>query len=317
MEQFYKNLYKNQLKIDCSSLGLFLFSATMAMNLFAFLLMFIVMMPSLENPDNTETFLISGICSIVGIFLVSLIYCKISGISISETIVMKKTKPAQLFPLLLFGFSGTFLANYIATLFNIILTPFKLTTDLSNEYGKLNPMEFLLFAVSVSVIPALVEEFAFRGIVMGKLRKYGDSFAVFFSAILFGMMHGNIAQIPFAFIVGLILGFTTVKTNSLLPAIIIHFFNNFLSVLFTAISENKLLNDDAANLIYFAIMLVIMMLAVFSVYTLSKDKSFFKLSDNTEQLTFNEKLSAGFGNVGIIFFTGYVILSTIYYIVIL
>lgn len=317
MEYFLKNLYKNELKKECSSIGLYLFVSNIIMMIASYFLMVVVMLPTLENPDNTETFLITGIASIVGIFIVSLIYCKVAKVNISETIPMNKTKASVVLPLLLFGFAGTFIANYISAILNLALTPFKLTTDLDSAYGSMNWIEFLLFAISVSIIPALVEEFAFRGIVMGKLRKYGDSFAIFLSAILFGMMHGNIAQIPFAFMVGLILGFIAVKANSLLPAIIVHFFNNFISVLFTTISENKLFSDDIANIIYIAIMLIIIILAIISIHLLSKDKSFFKINDNTEQLTFKEKLSAGFGNVGTIFFTGYVFLSTVYYIIIL
>ena len=311
MDWFYKNLYKNQLKKECSSIGFFLFAASMVMNIVgAFLTID-------TNPDNIESFLMSGICSIVSIFLTSLLYCKIADVNINETIPFKKTKISIFIPLVLFGFAGTFIANYIAALLNLVLTPFHLTTDLSSEYGYMNWIEIILLATSVSIIPALVEEFAFRGIIMGKLRKYGDSFAIFLSAVLFGMMHGNISQIPFAFIVGLILGFIVVKANSLLPAIIVHFFNNFISVMFTIISENSLLNDEFSNLFYFTIMLLFIIFAIISVSVLSKNKSFFTVKSCDEQLTFKEKLSSGFGNVGTIFFTGYVILSTVFYIIIL
>jgi len=317
MERYYKNLYKNQLKKECSKIGLFLFCASMVMNVVTTVIMMIVMFSDFENPDNTETFLISGIASIIGIFITTLIYCKISGINLSETISMKKVSPSKFFPLIFIGFAGTFIANYIASLLNVLLTPFHLTTDLPNDYGEMGIVEFLLFAISVSIIPAIVEEFAFRGIVMGQLRKYGESFAIIVSSILFGMMHGNIAQIPFAFMVGLVLGYLTVKSNNLYPAIIVHFFNNFMSVMFTVISENKLMNDDFANLVYLFIMLILIILAIISVAFLSRNKTFFLIKKADETLTFKETISAAFTNFGVLFFTGYVILSTIYYIIVL
>ena len=39
-------------------------------------------------------------------------------------------------------------------------------------------VEFLLTSVRTAVIPAFIEEFAFRGVVLGTLRKYGDAFAI-------------------------------------------------------------------------------------------------------------------------------------------
>ena len=77
--------------------------------------------------------------------------------------------------------------------------------------------------MDTAIVPAVFEEFAFRGVVLNKLRKFGDSYAIIMSAVLFGLMHGNLSQIPFAFILGLVIGFIAVKTNSIIPGILIHF----------------------------------------------------------------------------------------------
>lgn len=88
----------------------------------------------------------------------------------------------------------------------------------------------LLAFLATAVTPALVEEFAMRGAVMGVLRKYGDGLAIGLSAALFGLMHRNFIQIPFGFVVGLALGYAVIKTGSLWTGVIIHFINNFVSV---------------------------------------------------------------------------------------
>ena len=54
----------------------------------------------------------------------------------------------------------------------------------------------------------------------------------YFSAMLFGFYHGNFIQMVFAFLCGLALGYVAVRTNSLLPSILIHMVNNGLSVLY-------------------------------------------------------------------------------------
>lgn len=85
--------------------------------------------------------------------------------------------------------------------------------------------------MAIAVLPPLVEEFAFRGIVLSHLRKHGDLLAVLGSALVFAFAHGNVVQIPFAFFAGLVLGVAYVKTNNLLVPIAIHAINNGFSVL--------------------------------------------------------------------------------------
>ena len=92
------------------------------------------------------------------------------------------------------------------------------------------PLSFALNLFTIAVLPALIEEMVYRGYILRTLRAYGDGFAVVISALLFGLMHGNLRQIPFAFIVGLFLGFLYVLTNNIWVPIAVHFINNGISV---------------------------------------------------------------------------------------
>lgn len=93
------------------------------------------------------------------------------------------------------------------------------------------PLSLILNLVIFAVLPALLEEMAFRGYLLQVLRPYGDRVAVLVSAILFALMHGNVLQIPFAFLVGLVLGYAVVQTNNFWLAVCIHFANNAMSTL--------------------------------------------------------------------------------------
>lgn len=88
-------------------------------------------------------------------------------------------------------------------------------------------MQFVAFAI----VPAVCEEFAMRCCSLQLLKKYGKGFAVFAVSIVFGLLHGNVIQFIFAFTIGLILAYITIKTENVLPAIFIHAINNSLSVL--------------------------------------------------------------------------------------
>lgn len=101
-------------------------------------------------------------------------------------------------------------------------------TDIPNGFG-----EAAVMVIRTAVIPAIVEEFAFRGVVLGSLRKFGDGFAIAMSALLFGLLHGNFTQVPFAIIAGTALGFVYVLTGSIWASSTVHFLNNFISVCYS------------------------------------------------------------------------------------
>lgn len=85
---------------------------------------------------------------------------------------------------------------------------------------------FSMFLYSAIFAP-VAEELLFRGYILRSLRPYGKRFAVFGSAVLFGLFHGNLLQTPYAILVGLLLGYVTVE-YSLAWAVGLHMFNNLV-----------------------------------------------------------------------------------------
>lgn len=88
-----------------------------------------------------------------------------------------------------------------------------------------------------SLLAPVSEEILFRGLLLYSLKPYGKKFSILCSAFLFGVFHGNIIQTPYAFLVGLILGYVTVE-YSIHWAIILHVLNNMvLADFMTRISQ--------------------------------------------------------------------------------
>jgi len=115
------------------------------------------------------------------------------------------------------------------------------------------PVSFVLNLVVMAVLPALPEELVFRGCVLRLLRSYGDLFAVVVSSVLFGLMHGNIRQIPFAIIVGLVLGWLYVITDNIWMSILVHFTNNAISVVCEYLEFS--MTSSEAGALYFNVIL--------------------------------------------------------------
>jgi sodium transport system permease protein len=77
--------------------------------------------------------------------------------------------------------------------------------------------------VFMALLPAICEELAFRGFILSGLRHFGHKWwAIALSAVFFGMAHTVVQQSISAAALGLILGYVTVQTTSLLPAILFH-----------------------------------------------------------------------------------------------
>lgn len=69
-----------------------------------------------------------------------------------------------------------------------------------------------------------------KGRTFGQLssRQWG---AVAVSALFFALVHGNPAQMPHAFLIGLLMGWLFVRTDSVLPGIVLHVANNTMAYL--------------------------------------------------------------------------------------
>lgn len=121
---------------------------------------------------------------------------------------------------------------YIANL--VTLSLMDVLTTLRGEAIP-NPVEALgdlpvVFNLVYSCLLAPVcEELCFRWMILRRLRPWGDGFALCASALLFALVHGNLYQMLYAFVVGLVLGGALLHTGSLKGCILLHAGVNFIS----------------------------------------------------------------------------------------
>ena len=85
--------------------------------------------------------------------------------------------------------------------------------------------------VGLCVVPAVTEELFFRGALQGLVRPSGSAVAIFAPALLFSLLHLDLAQSITAFLCGLFLGWLAERTGSILPGMLLHFVNNSLAFL--------------------------------------------------------------------------------------
>jgi membrane protease YdiL (CAAX protease family) len=84
---------------------------------------------------------------------------------------------------------------------------------------------------SMILVAPVMEELIFRKVLFERLRPYGNGFAVIATAVLFGLYHGNLEQIPYAVLAGLFLGTIMAITGDIRITMMFHFVNNLISAL--------------------------------------------------------------------------------------
>ena len=92
------------------------------------------------------------------------------------------------------------------------------------------PGELVATLILVALLPAVAEEYIFRGCIARSFARKGYVFAVFMSALLFAIMHGSPLQLVHQFLIGAVCAVLFFATRSLWPPIILHFLNNAIAL---------------------------------------------------------------------------------------
>lgn len=216
------------------------------------------------NNDAEFSYLFQTIYSIFVVggpfFLLGYIYNK-TGRGIVGSMPLGKPKNAKYLPIIILGAFGVCLAGNIVTSYIDVFIEWATGIELTTPELPSTPKTFwgiFLNFLCTAIVPALVEEMALRGVVMQPLRRYGDMFAIVCSSLIFGFMHCNLTQIPFAVMAGIAIGYADVATDSLWTGVIIHFLNNGFSTLVSIIYEfyGDSLQYNLCNVAFFAFIII-------------------------------------------------------------
>jgi len=175
----------------------------------------------------------------IGFFILIIIFRVLTGVRIIPLLSLNKQHKnrkrlvgymALIFPLLCLNLLWVYL---ILKLIGIDIS------DLPKEV--LEPDYGMLWAViGTCVLPALLEETAFRGIIQTTLRRaLGPRDAIIITSIMFEIIHLRIILFPFL-LTSVYLSILRHKFNSLLPGIITHFTYNLMVVLVFLLLRNTI-----------------------------------------------------------------------------
>ena len=124
-----------------------------------------------------------------------------------------------------FVFVDTYLVKHVELIEKSVNNFTETWSDVGNE-------NYFWVLLSVVIVGPVVEEMLFRGVVFHYLEKIrGGAFPVVFSALFFGIWHGEPVQMVYTAVIGIGLGIIYYRTRNLKMSIAAHMFNNLLSTL--------------------------------------------------------------------------------------
>ena len=95
--------------------------------------------------------------------------------------------------------------------------------------GELNDSSLFSMLFVIAVQPAVFEELLFRGAALHGYRSLGAKKALLMSALMFAMLHMNLQQALYAFLLGAIFAFMVQRTGSIFASMLPHFLINALN----------------------------------------------------------------------------------------
>lgn len=101
-------------------------------------------------------------------------------------------------------------------------------TFISKDNGTAPVKLYLILAYAV--LPAICEEFVFRGILCLEYERGGVLRAIIFSSLFFGLLHFKLVNLPIYIFSGVILAMTLYATRSLLGPVLVHFLYNLFGL---------------------------------------------------------------------------------------
>ena len=301
------------LRKQSNKIGFLLCGSIAAMYLFSYALQWFLIGIGYQKSTYNEAisilnYLLNGSVSILSMLLPAVIFIAIFKLKLTNIIVIERVKPAVGISFFFIGATICLLANFPSNWISAMLENFGFQGSSQSIPVVPTIPSYIMNTLATAVVPPFVEEFLFRGVILSQFRKYGDVFAIIASALLFGLLHRNFSQIVFAFICGLALGITLVRTNNIWIPVSIHMFVNGFYVLLNIVRFHC--SAAVYTAVFYIIILVMIFMSLFSVlYLLLKKKQLSSFQPG--MLSVGSSMGNLFANPGILIFLGICIIQSI------
>lgn len=194
-----------------------------------------------ESLSPNEFYFRTFILQVAIIGLPPLLYLLYKGADVSNVVRLNKIKTKEAFLVVgmaVFGYGIVIFVNYIwMWVISHIGSPIPQPTPPIETGG-----QYIAALVCVAVMPALVEEFLFRGVILRGYETMGRRVSVIMSGLLFALLHMSLSSLPAIIFLGIMISYIVQRSDSILTGMIYHFTNNTIAVTLVYASNTLLAN---------------------------------------------------------------------------
>lgn len=196
-----------------------------------------------ESLGVNEFYFRTFILQVAIIGLPPLLYLLYKGADVSSVVRLNKIKAKEAFLVVgmaVFGYGVVIFINYIwMWIISHIGAPIPQPTPPVSTEG-----QYIAGLMCIAVMPALVEEFLFRGVILRGYETMGRKVGVIMSGLLFALLHMSLASLPAIIFLGIMISYIVQRSDSILSGMIYHFTNNAIAVTLVYASNTVLANMD-------------------------------------------------------------------------
>lgn len=145
------------------------------------------------------------------------------------------------------GYGLAIACSLITTLIGMLFQDTSIAGSFDGAQSELSnmtdPASIALIVFHTVIFAPVFEEFWFRGLILHSLKPYGNGFAIFVSALLFGLTHANLGQFLYTTVVGVVLGYVAVQTGSIITTTVMHAMFNSIGCITSILLSNPEVQD--------------------------------------------------------------------------
>ena len=253
------------------------------------------------NQDLLSASWINYIALAISYYLIGfpVFYFMIKGLPEGEKREDKKLGVWEIVKFCFISYSLMYIFNFLTNIFIILISIFKGSEVVNPLQNIIEGSSLILTLIFVGILSPIIEEMMFRGIMLNKLRRYGDKVAIVTTALLFGLFHANFSQFFYATVLGLIFAYVTLKTGTIKYSIILHIFVNMMGSFII-----PLIIGDGSNLVaYGCVLFLVLLISIIGLVLLIKDRKNISLLDGEVKLEKGTAFKTIWINLGMVLFT--------------
>ena len=213
--------------------------------------------------------------------IIGILYGKKHNNSVRDMLGIERF-PVKILPVaLLLTLGAQYFITYITLpVQSLLVVMFGADTQTSQMIAPRNAWEFIQAIAALCIVAPIIEELLCRGVLIKLFERYGAGVAIISSSLAFTLLHFEARSFFQIFFVGALFGVFRLYTGSVLVTVLMHSFNNLLSLM-----QIVLMEHDQFTVLGILIVVLAVLFPFILYFTFTKGRKYFGYVNMTREKT--------------------------------